>query len=229
MIYEPVLVGSVEDALLGVILNGKIEAVVILRRDPGALAARRAAAARLAHRAAQLDTSSFAPREVGVTLARLIKRIRPELDIYLLTDREVEKLAGDPAASMIRRVFYEVEELMEVHLNVLEGVADRFSTPHFDNLKKYAARPDRHVPRAADCARQVDHEVELDPRHGRVLRAEPVPRGNLGHHRRPRQHARADRQHQGRAGEIRPRGRARTMCSSSPMAPRPPTRWSTRR
>ena len=42
---------------------------------------------------------------------------------------------------MIRRVFYEVEELMEVHLNVLEGVADRYSTPHFDNLKNYAARP----------------------------------------------------------------------------------------
>ena len=30
---------------------------------------------------------------------------------------------------------------MEVHLNILEGVADRFSTPHFDNLKRYAARP----------------------------------------------------------------------------------------
>ena len=59
----------------------------------------------------------------------------------LLTDREVEKLAGDPAASMIRRVFYEVEELTEVHLNILEGVGDRFSSPHFDNLKKYAARP----------------------------------------------------------------------------------------
>ncbi len=58
-----------------------------------------------------------------------------------MTDREVEKLAGDPAASMIRRVFYEVEELMEVHLSILEGVADRFSTPHFDNLKRYAARP----------------------------------------------------------------------------------------
>ena len=42
---------------------------------------------------------------------------------------------------MIRRVFYEVEELMEVHLNILEGVADRFATPFFDNLKKYASRP----------------------------------------------------------------------------------------
>ena len=141
MIYEPVLVGSVEDALLATIMNGKIEAVVIFDGIPvpsqhdvpllrDLLASRH-----------QLDTSSLAPREVGVTLARLIKRIRPELDLYLLTDRNVEKLAGDPAASMFRRVFYEVEELMEVHLNILEGVADRFSTPFFDNLKRYAARP----------------------------------------------------------------------------------------
>jgi arginine decarboxylase len=141
MIYEPVLVGSVEDALLATIMNGKIEAVVIFDGIPvpsqhdvpllrDLLASRH-----------QLDTASLAPREVGVTLARLIKRIRPELDLYLLTDRNVEKMAGDPAAAMFRRVFYEVEELMEVHLNVLEGVADRFSTPFFDNLKRYASRP----------------------------------------------------------------------------------------
>ena len=34
MIYEPVLVGSVEDALLAIILNGKIEAVVIFDGIP---------------------------------------------------------------------------------------------------------------------------------------------------------------------------------------------------
>ncbi len=141
MIYEPVLVGSVEDALLGVILNGKIEAVVIFDGIPVPSQHDVPLLHDLLAAQPELDVASFAPREVGVTLARFIKHIRPELDIYLLTDRQVEKLAGDPAASMIRRVFYEVEEMMEVHLNVLEGVADRFSTPHFDNLKKYAARP----------------------------------------------------------------------------------------
>jgi len=141
MVYEPVLVGSFEDAILGTVLNGKIEAVVIYdgipipsQHDVPLLRAFLSS-----HQ--QLDASTAAPREVGITLARAIKRIRPELDIYLLTDRRVEQVAGDPAASMIRRVFYEVEELMEVHLSVLEGVGDRLSTPHFDNLKKYASRP----------------------------------------------------------------------------------------
>jgi arginine decarboxylase len=141
MIYEPVLVGSVEDALLATILNGKIEAVVIFDGIPVPSQHDLPLLRDLLATQHQLDTTSLAPREIGVTLARLIQRIRPELDLYLLTDRNVEKLAGDPAAAMIRRVFYEVEEMMEVHLNVLEGVADRYATPHFDNLKRYAARP----------------------------------------------------------------------------------------
>ncbi len=141
MIYEPVLVGSLEDALLATILNGKIEAVVIFDGIPVPSQHNVPLLHDLLATQLAFDTTSLAPREVGLTLARLVKRIRPELDIYLLTDRQVEKMAGDPAASMIRRVFYEVEELMEVHLNVLEGVADRFATPFFDNLKRYAARP----------------------------------------------------------------------------------------
>ena len=141
MVYEPVLVGSLEDALLAVILNGKIQAVVIFDGIPIPSQHDVPLLRDFLSTHHKLDTSSVAPREVGVTLARLIKRVRPEMDIYLLTDRNVEKMAGDPQAASIRRVFYEVEELMEVHLNVLEGVGDRYSTPHFDNLKRYAARP----------------------------------------------------------------------------------------
>jgi len=141
MIYEPVMVGSFEDAILGTVMNGKIEAVVIYDGIPIPSQHEMPLLRAFLSTYQQLDTTSLAPRDVGLTLARAIKRIRPELDIYLLTDRQVEKLAGDPAASMIRRVFYEVEELVEVHLNIIEGVADRFSTPHFDNLKRYAAKP----------------------------------------------------------------------------------------
>jgi arginine decarboxylase len=67
--------------------------------------------------------------------------VRPELDLYLLSDRRVEEIAGDPAADIVRRVFYAVEELLELHLAILEGVAARYETPFFDNLKKYAERP----------------------------------------------------------------------------------------
>ena len=41
----------------------------------------------------------------------------------------------------LRRIFYSVEEILELHLSILEGIQDRYDTPFFDNLKKYAQRP----------------------------------------------------------------------------------------
>ena len=77
----------------------------------------------------------------ALRLARVLKRVRPELDLYLLSNRRVEEIAGNPAADVVRRVFYAVEEPLELHLAVLEGVQARYETPFFDNLKKYAQRP----------------------------------------------------------------------------------------
>ena len=50
-------------------------------------------------------------------------------------------MISDPAAAGLRRVFYEVEEPLEIHLSILSGVAERNETPFFDNLKKYAQKP----------------------------------------------------------------------------------------
>ena len=50
-------------------------------------------------------------------------------------------LAGSDEAAPIRRVFYGVEEPMEIHLAILDGIKDRYETPYFDNLKNYASRP----------------------------------------------------------------------------------------
>ena len=74
-------------------------------------------------------------------LAQVLKRVRPELDLYLVSNGRVEEIAGSPKANALRRVFYAVEELLELHLAILEGVQDRYETPFFDNLKKYAQRP----------------------------------------------------------------------------------------
>jgi len=137
-VYEPVFVGSLEDALLGAIMNSNVQAVVAY--DGFALKSHHELPVfrdMLARYGGIDDTS----QDHGTTLARLVKRLRPELDVYLLTDREVERLAGSEAAAPIRRVFYEVEEILELHLSLLDGVADRFETPYFDNLKRYAQRP----------------------------------------------------------------------------------------
>jgi arginine decarboxylase len=76
-----------------------------------------------------------------LNLAQVLKRVRPELDLYLVVNGRVEDIAGSEKATAVRRVFYAVEELLELHLAILEGVQARYETPFFDNLKKYAQRP----------------------------------------------------------------------------------------
>jgi arginine decarboxylase len=140
-VYESVFVGTFEDAVLGVILNGSLEAVVI--SDGFSFASthdipvlRDFLATHLAATGAVTDCGNY-----SLALAQALKQIRPELDIYLLSGAEVEKMAGDVAADCFRRIFYKVEEPLEIHLSILDAVADRFDTPFFDNLQKYAQRP----------------------------------------------------------------------------------------
>jgi arginine decarboxylase len=135
-IYEPVFVGSFEDAFCAAMLNPDLAAVVI----------NEGFAQQSRHDAPVLRTltESIEPLEASdsaLRLAHTLKRIRPELDLYLMSNRNVEELAGNPEADVLRRIFYSVEELLELHLAILEGVQDRFETPFFDNLKKYAQRP----------------------------------------------------------------------------------------
>ncbi len=140
-VYETVFVGSYEDAVLATILNGSLEAVVIFDGLPfPSQHSNPVLREFLANYVAATGVDITSP-ELGLSLAQAIKLIRPELDLYLLSDREVEKVAGDVSAKCLRRVFYQVEEPLELHLSILDGVADRFTTPFFDNLQKYAQRP----------------------------------------------------------------------------------------
>jgi arginine decarboxylase len=136
-IYEPVIVGSLEDAFSATMLNPNIAAVVI--NEGFALRSRHdAPVLRSITASANLSNETDAS---ALQLAHIIKRVRPELDIYLMSNRNVEEMAGNPQANVARRIFYSIEELLELHLSILEGIQDRFETPFFDNLKKYAQRP----------------------------------------------------------------------------------------
>jgi arginine decarboxylase len=136
-VHEPVIVGSFEDAFCAALLNANLAAVVI----------NEGFAFRSRHDAPVLRTLTQTLEQeetVGTSalrLAQVLKRVRPELDLYIVSNRRVEELAGDPEANVVRRVFYSVEEPLELHLAILEGIQDRYETPFFDNLKKYAQRP----------------------------------------------------------------------------------------
>jgi arginine decarboxylase len=139
-VYEPVVVGSFEDAVLAVVFNFNLQAVVI--SDGFAYASQYTVPMlrEILSRQVQIG-DAVRNGDLGTLLAGMVRRWRPELDVYLTTDRDVGRLAGSADAAPIRRIFYGVEEPMEIHLAVLDGVKDRYETPYFDNLKRYAQRP----------------------------------------------------------------------------------------
>jgi len=139
--YAVVHAGTFEDAALAVMVNSDLQAVVLIdgfgftsRHDVPDLK-------EFLSRHIQVDKEDVKPGTLSLTLASAIKGYRPELDLYLLSDRSPEQLAGSDAAAPLRRVFHHVEEPMEIHLSILDGIKDRYETPYFDNLKKYAMRP----------------------------------------------------------------------------------------
>ena len=138
-VFELLQVSSVEDAMAAVAANPQIQAVWIrvdlpLRSEhPLQLFRDRA------------DLMLQVERAVGVhqhgpMLARALRDMRPELDLYLTIDAEGHlATAGDQ--SVFRRVFYRREHPSEMHMTTLDGVRSRYRTPFFDALKKYAQRP----------------------------------------------------------------------------------------
>jgi arginine decarboxylase len=140
-VYEIVQAGTFEDAVVATICNHDLQAIVI--RDGFDFHSRHNAPVmrEFLLRHLPTDAATTEPGALATALAGAIKRYRPELDLYLLTDRSVEELAGSDAAAPLRRIFHNVEELMELHLSIIDGINDRYETPYFDNLQKYAARP----------------------------------------------------------------------------------------
>ena len=140
-IYEAVIVPSLEDALIGILFNHNVQAVVV---RPGLRLKSRNDLPILSQYLNRVnedeDVDTIEPGEYGPEACRLIAKIRPELDAYLVTDRSAEDIAGLDLGRC-RRVFYNQEDFLELHLNILRGVNRRYKTPFFTALKEYSRQP----------------------------------------------------------------------------------------
>ncbi|MCB5199789.1 aminotransferase class I/II-fold pyridoxal phosphate-dependent enzyme [Loktanella sp. TSTF-M6] len=140
-IYEAVVVPSVEDALIAALFNHNIQAVVV---RPGVTLRSRQdhpILGRFLQGIANIDhLDDLEPEDFGPALCRLLDDIRPELDAYLVTERSVEAVAGTDLGNC-RRVFYNQEDFVELHLNILRGVQARYRTPFFTALTEYSKQP----------------------------------------------------------------------------------------
>lgn len=139
--YEAVVVPSLEDALIAVLFNHNIQAIVV---RPGLVLKSKneneILGKYVTHASDADEIDVMMPEDYGPELCRLIARVRPELDAYLVTERSVEDIAGLDLG-ICRRVFYNQEDFMELHLNILRGVAARNKTPFFTALVNYSKQP----------------------------------------------------------------------------------------
>jgi arginine decarboxylase len=134
-VYELVIVPSFDDAGWAVWFNYNLQACVIRRRFVH----------RSRHDLAQLgfmktqDAEGLMerpPDERAQMLGRWLSRLRPELDLYLMTEASIEDIAGR-LSRHFRRVFHAREGSLELHLSLLRGVGEWTSA----GVKTLIARP----------------------------------------------------------------------------------------
>ena len=138
-VYDVVVVPSYEDALIAITLNHNIQSCVIpldlsLESDFSLDA--------LQPYLAEIDALAVedGDHHLGPILGQTIRRLRPELDLFLIVNAGVEEI-DSRAFAEFTRVFYRQENYLDLHLSIKRGIAERFQTPFFTALKDYSQRP----------------------------------------------------------------------------------------
>ncbi len=139
-IYDIVVVPSFEDALIAVLFNYNIQAAVIRYGFPLRSVNHLEILQRYLARIDESDYEDALDIERGPLLGNWLSELRPELDLYLVTDAAVEDIAGN-VTQKFARIFYQQEDYLDLHLNILRGIQTRYQTPFFTALRKYSRQP----------------------------------------------------------------------------------------
>jgi len=138
--FELLIVSSVEDAITAVALNGEIQAAIIRHDIP----------LRSGDRAPLMNTLLGVNDDVVATdrtydwveCGEWIRELRPTIDLYLLTDESIAaETEAEDVPDVYDRTFYRLNDVTDLHSTVLAGIRNRYTTPFFDALRAYAARP----------------------------------------------------------------------------------------
>jgi arginine decarboxylase len=138
--YDVVVQRSFQDALIALLLNYNIQAVVIRYAPPYASENIESLLKPFLGYIHDLDFSNVSEEDLGPILGKIIKQFRPELDIYYVTDTALLQLK-DSTVKNFRRIFYRKDDIQELHLAILRGIRERYKTPFFTALKEYSQKP----------------------------------------------------------------------------------------
>jgi len=138
--YGVVVQRSFQDALISLFFNHNIQAVVVRYAPPYASKLTTPLIEPYIHELSKHDYSSNSETELGPIIGELIKKLRPELDIYYVTDTSLRQLK-DYTIKSFNRIFYQTEDIQELHLTIMQGIAERYETPFFSALVTYSQKP----------------------------------------------------------------------------------------
>lgn len=138
--YSVVFVDNFEDALIATIVNHNIQACIIRNSFPFKSRNKLEILKLYMLDIEDLALSHSAGPRVGIELGYVINDLRPELNLYLITDIAAEDIASK-VYKVFRRVFYRQDNYLELHLSLRQGILERYETPFFSALKDYSQRP----------------------------------------------------------------------------------------
>ena len=140
--YNVVVVPTVEDALIAVMLNYNIQSCILRYTFPLKSKNSLDIASRFIEKAGyqEKELKSLDGAERIDMLAKTIKVIRPEIDLYHLSESSVEYITNKIHKSFTR-CFFGSEDYPEMRLSILKGVYQRYETPFFNALENYTQRP----------------------------------------------------------------------------------------
>jgi len=138
--YGVVVQRSFQDAIIALLFNYNIQAVVVRYAPPYHSKNITPLIEPYIDYVHKLDFSEEADNDLGPILGKLGKQFRPELNIYYVTDTTLGNLK-DSTIKNFSRIFYQTEDIQELHLAILRGISERYETPFFSALKEYSKKP----------------------------------------------------------------------------------------
>ncbi|NKB64020.1 MAG: ornithine decarboxylase [Gammaproteobacteria bacterium] len=139
-LYNVVAVPSFEDALIAILFNYNIQACVLRYEFPLRSKNHLDILDRYTRTINEVDYDDMPDTGHGPLLGALLAHLRPEIDLYLVTDESVETIAGS-TTKVFSRIFYQHDDFLELHLNLLRGIQRRYETPFFNALRNYSQNP----------------------------------------------------------------------------------------
>ncbi len=139
-IYNVLIVESLQDALIALLFNPNIQSTLIRQDIPIQSPNDLSSVTQFLAAIPQFDSLESEAHHTGPILGRLLKEFRPEIDLYYITSTAVSQLKTS-TLKLFRRIFYRQEDIQDLHLSILRGIRERYTTPFFDALRRYSQKP----------------------------------------------------------------------------------------